>query len=176
MRRQTGRTSGFTLIELLIVVAIIGIIAAIAIPSLLRARASANEAGAIGDTRTVISSQAAYHAASGGYYGPLLCLNDPTGPGCIPSYPSNAPNFLDSQIANQLPKGGYNRSADETATVPNGLGLSCYVYHAVPTNPGQTGVRGFAGGCSGVVCFTPDGTPVPQVGPGAMAPTCNVIQ
>ena len=176
MRRRTGRTAGFTLIELLIVVAIIGIIAAIAIPSLLRARVSANEAAAVGDIRTVISSQAAYHAASGGYYGPLLCLNDPTGAGCIPGYPSNAPTFLDSQIANQLPKGGYNRSADETATVPSGLGLSCYVYHTVPINPGQTGVRAFAGGCSGVVCQTPDGTPVAEVGPGAMAPTCTVIQ
>ena len=176
MRRRTGRTAGFTLIELLIVVAIIGIIAAIAIPSLLRARASANEAGAVGDIRTVISSQAAYHAASGGYYGPLLCLNDPTGAGCIPSYPSNAPNFLDSQLANQLPKGGYNRSADETAVSPNGLGLTCFVYHAVPANPGQTGVRGFAGGCSGVVCQTPDGTAVAEVGPGALAPTCTVIQ
>ena len=48
---------GFTLIELLIVVAIIAVIAAIAVPALLRARISANEAAAIGDTRTVISAR-----------------------------------------------------------------------------------------------------------------------
>src|SRR5687768_11646728 len=170
---------GFTLIELLIVVTIIGIIAAIAIPSLLRARVSANESATLGDIRTLISAQAAYQSANSGFYASrLACLTSPTT--CIPSYPAIAPTFLDSQLASQNSKSGYNRlfsfgalqGAVPTASTSS---TSVYAYDATPVVIGQTGVRGFAADSSGRICFTVDGQAVGAAA-GILPPTCQDLR
>ena len=139
------------------------IVAAIAIPSLLRARVSANESAAIGDVRTVISAEAAYQSANAGYYDTLQCLGTPSS--CIPGYPATGPTFLDAELASGGDKSGYKRtfhagastSSEEGADQRSPSSIRSFAYTAVPISK-QTGVRGFCGDSSGQVCYTPDGS------------------
>lgn len=161
-------------------VAVIGIVAAIAIPSLLRARLSANEAASIGDIRTLLSAEAAYQSANGGFYDRPECLQAPAQ--CIPGYPQGAPTFLDPAFTSTT-RHGYNltfHGGDKVATEALALGacspssLAQYAYSAVPLTRNRTGVRSFCGDASGIILACPDGRD-PPVEAGRCAAGCPAL-
>ncbi len=148
MRRKQ---KGFSLIELLIVVAIILIIAAIAIPNLLRSKMAANEASAVASLRTYNTSLVSYSTT----YGTLPSTNfSALGPSTTPS--STAADLVDSLLGIASPvKSGYNFTYTP-GTAVNGV-TSQYSINAGPTSS-STGQRYFFTDQSGVIRQTTDGT------------------
>jgi prepilin-type N-terminal cleavage/methylation domain-containing protein len=144
MRRTPN---GFTLIELLMVVAIIGIISAIAIPSLLRARMSANEAAAIGSLRSVFSAQQNYasSAARGGYAPDLPRLAAPCPSSTVPFMSSELTTGVVVQKSGFLIEMQPASGAGVAPTDCNGLGtVGSFYLTAVASSPGFSANRAFA--------------------------------
>jgi prepilin-type N-terminal cleavage/methylation domain-containing protein len=152
------KQKGFSLIELLIVVAIILIIAAIAIPNLLRSRIAANESSAVGSVRTINTAEITYASTypNLGFSATMAALGSGTTSPCTAT--STQACLIDSVLAaataSTSPKSGYYFVYTQTAGTPS----TAYTIAGMAANVGQTGQRAFFSDQSGVIRFKADGS------------------
>lgn len=160
-RAREMPNAGFSLIELLVVVAIILIIAAIAIPNFMRARMAANETAAASNVRTITTGAVIYNTTWGNGYPPLLSTMG--GAGLVAT--CNQAILIDSILASGQ-KTGYTYTY--TGQGPNVIppagcappGYEAYLVTATPLSPGVTGQRSFCSTTPGVIHYNTTGAPI----------------
>jgi type IV pilus assembly protein PilA len=162
---------GFSLIELLIVVAIILIIAAIAIPNLLRARISANESSAVGALRTITTTNTQYYTTYGVGYSPNIASLG----GATPCVAAPGSACLIDPVLTLGAKSGYTFL--ETPNTPvNGVNTG-FEATATPSNVGVTGQRAFCVDQTGVIRYNTTGAAIGvAAGNCGAIPTAQVVQ
>jgi type IV pilus assembly protein PilA len=175
--KKIQKNEGFTLIELLIVVAIIGIIAAIAVPGLLRARMSGNEASAIGSLRAINTAQQNYSQLCNGYSPTLAGLA--YSPGA-----AGNPYLSPDMTIDPVQKSGYETSvADEGVAVTIGacaadgeVVTTTYFAASSPLTFASTGTRHFGTNAAATIYQNTANVPFAASADLAVAGTVTVIQ
>jgi type IV pilus assembly protein PilA len=149
------RTRGFSLVELLIVIAVILILTALAVPQLLRARIAANESAAVAAVRSLHTAQLEYAQLypTAGFADDISKLGPPAnGMSSSPTH-ANLLDFVLGCAAQPCLKQGYMFSVDQVSGSP----VDTFRITAVPAVPNNTGIRGFCGTLNGVISFDPAG-------------------
>lgn len=145
--------AGVIIIVLVVIigmVSVLGIVAAIAIPALLRARIAANEASAVGTLRTIVSAEFAYATSNGGYYDSIRCLARPAS--CLSGYAGSPFLYDEFEV-----RSGYafhlngTPAPAERAAATSKSSLESFVVIATPVTPGTTGLRVFCVDQTGTV-------------------------